>query len=147
MSILLQGTPHWIGNINVLVGAKDVERHLAKALRVYPGRANLAWFVVGSGGSDSYSFRLEGLSQDWEAKLFDMTSRSLIMNVDATNPIVPGQWIPSNGSRLMLLALSPPKKCPGGTVAVHVTQQSTGRTAAVEFDLDPKAAGRGCYVV
>src|SRR5262249_53593613 len=126
----------------------DVERHLAKALRVYPGRLNMAWFFVGSGSRDSYSFRLEGLSHDWDAMLFDMTShQSLVMNVDERAGIALGQWIESTGTRVMLLALLPPKDCQAGTVAVRVTQQSTGRTAEVEFSLDAAAAGRGCYVV
>jgi hypothetical protein len=70
MAMLLQETPHWIGNINVLVRAADVERHVAKELRVYPGRLNLAWFFVGHGGHESYCFRLEGLGKEWQADLF-----------------------------------------------------------------------------
>ncbi len=148
MELLLQETPHWIGNLNVLVGNKEVERHLARALRVYPGRVNMAWFIVGSAGRDSYSFRLHGLAQDWDTKLFDMTTReSLVLNVAETPAIPSQQWIQTDGSRTMLLALRPPRDCPAGTVEVHVTQKSTGRTAIVEFSLDPKAAGRGCYAV
>jgi hypothetical protein len=148
MEMLLHETPHWAGNINVLVGDKDVERHLAKALRVYPGRVNLAWFFVGSGGRDCYAFRLEGLGKDWDAKLFDMTARqSLVLDVGENPGIVPGQWIPTDGTRILLLGLRVPRDCRAGTVEVHVCQRSTGRTAVVEFSLDPGAAGRGCYVV
>src|SRR5437867_1593583 len=62
MDLLLQETPHWAENVNVLVGNTDAERHRARALRVYPGRLNMAWFVVGAGGApDAYSFRLQDL--------------------------------------------------------------------------------------
>jgi hypothetical protein len=148
MEMLLQETPHWVGNINVLVGSQAVERHLAKALRVYPGRVNMAWFFVGSGGRDCYAFRLNGLGMDWDARLFDMTARqSLVLDVGTNPGIIPGQWIPTDGTRFLLLALKVPHDCQAGTVEVQVCQQSTGRTAVVEFSLDPEAAGRGCYVV
>jgi len=50
-------------------------------------------------------------------------------------------------SRVIMLALCPPRDCGAGSVAVHVQQRSTGRWAVVEFSLDPKAAGPGCFVV
>ena len=52
--------PHWAGNINVFIGSKAVERHVAKALRIYPARYNLAMFVVGSGKRDAYAFDIMG---------------------------------------------------------------------------------------
>ncbi len=148
MQLLLQETPHWAGNINVHIGNTDVERHLGRALRVYPGRMNLAWFFVGGPGRDAYAFRLNGLGKTWDAKLFDMTSReSLVLNAENTREIGTDEWIPTEGSRTMLLAMRPPKDCSAGIVEVAVTQQSSGRKAVVEFSLDPAAAGRGCYVV
>jgi hypothetical protein len=148
MKMILQSTPHWIGNINVMVGQTDVERHLARAVRVYPGRVNMAWFFVGSAGRDAYAFRLEGVAEDWQARLFDMTARdSLVLDVNKNPELAPEVWIETTHTRCMLLALQPPKSCPAGTIKVHVTQRSTGRTAVVEFSLDPRAAGRGCYVV
>jgi hypothetical protein len=148
MQLLVQETPHWIGNLNVLVGNSDVERHRALALRVYPGRLNMAWFVVGSAGRDAYAFCMSGCGNDWEAKLFDMTSReALVLDVHKTPAIPPKQWILSDGTRTMLLALRPPRDCSAGNIEVHVCQQSTSRTAVVEFSLDLDAASRGCYVV
>ena len=38
-------------------------------------------------------------------------------------------------AHLMMLALRPPEDCRKGTIKVHVTQQSSGRTAMVEFRL------------
>jgi hypothetical protein len=149
MDLLLQDTPHWAGNINVLVGGTDVERHRAQALRVYPGRLNMAWFIVGApGAADAYAFRLRGVRTDWEAKLFDMTSReTLVMKADDDSAIAAGQWIDTQGSRTMLLALRVPLNGEAATVSVHVIQKSTRREAVVEFSLDPRAAGRGCYRV
>ena len=148
MSLLLQETPHWVGNLNVLLDRTDVERHMAKALRVYPGRMNMAWFIVGSAGRDAYRFRLVGLDQTWEARLFDMTTReSLVLKADESAGLVPQQWLAIEGPRTMLLAFRPPADCAQGAIKVHVTQESTGRTAVVEFSLDAKAAGRGCFAV
>jgi hypothetical protein len=148
MDLLLQETPHWAGNINVLVGRTDVERHRAEALRVYPGRLNMAWFIVGDRSADAYAFRLRGVRTDWDIKLFDMTTReALVVSAGDTSAIVPGEWITTEGSRTMLLALRVPRECESTTVAVHVVQKSTRREAVVEFSLDPKAAGRGCYRV
>jgi len=148
MQLLLQETPHWAGNINVHVGNKDVERHLARALRVYPGRLNMAWFFVGGPGRDAYAFRLGGLGKTWDANLFDMTSReSLVLNVQEAAAIGADEWIGTDGTRILLLAMRPPNNCSAGVVEVAVTQRSSGRTAVVEFSLDPTAAGRGCYVV
>jgi hypothetical protein len=148
MELLVHGAPHWAGNINVLVGRTDVERHLARALRVYPGRVNMACFIVGHGGHDAYAFRIRGLRSDWDARLFDMTSReSLVINSDDSSSIATGEWIESQGSRAMLLALRIPSNCEAAAVEVHVAQKSTGREAVVEFSLDPRAAGRGCYTV
>jgi hypothetical protein len=145
----LMGRPgvHWAGNLNVFIGGQAVERHLAQALRIYPGRVNLAMFVVGS-GRDAYRFYLIGEGEDWKATLFDITDgHSLVLDVKRWPPVEPGAWIQAPHQRLMMLALSPPKGCGNGTVEVHVEQRSTGHSAVVEFSLDPNAAGPGCYVV
>jgi hypothetical protein len=34
-----------------------------------------------------------------------------------------------------------------GSVSIHVTRQSDGMEAIVEFSLDSKAAGAGCYKI
>jgi hypothetical protein len=148
MQLLLQDNPHWVGNINVLVGPKDVERHLARALRIYPGRANMAWFCVGSWGRDAYAFWLKGLQPEWHASLFDMSTReSLVLGPEDGPEIVPERWIPTESTHVMMLVLTVPAACGAGNVEVHVRQRSTGRHAVVEFSLDPEAAGRGCYAV
>jgi hypothetical protein len=142
-----RSNPHWAGNLNVFVGRRSVERHLARALRVYPGRTNLAMFVVGT-GPDAYAFRLAGQGAAWDAALYDATAgESLRIDFNRCPAIAEDQWIEVTSRRLMMLALRPPADCGLGSVAVHVTQQSTGKDAVVEFSLDPSAAAAGCYVV
>ena len=46
-----------------------------------------------------------------------------------------------------MLATHPPVDCPAGNLEVHVTRRSFGKTAIVEFNLDPDAQGVGCYFV
>jgi hypothetical protein len=142
-----QANPHWAGNLNVFVGGRAVERHMAQALRVYPGRLNLAMFVVGS-GPDAYAFALAGDGAAWDTRLYDMSECSSLLPVGKRDrPVVLDDWIPVRSQRLMMLALQPPQGCGRGAVEVQVTQRSTGQVAVVEFSLDPKAAGPGCYVV
>jgi hypothetical protein len=131
----------------VFIGKRSVERHLAKALRVYPGRANLAMFMVGSPGtSEAYAFQLVGLSPDWKAALFDMTGRNSLVVDPSDMPIGVTRWVESSGGLMMMLVMHPPAGCETGNVEVHVTRRSTEETAIVEFNLDPKALGSGCYV-
>ena len=55
------------------------------------------------------------------------------------------RWHALPGLSWVLLVLRPPRDCARGEVLVHVTQGSSEKTAVVEFDLDPAAAGPGCY--
>ena len=146
--LLGRGQPHWAGNINVFVGARPVERHLARALRIYPGRTNLAMFVVGEGlRNDAFSFELAGLMPDWEAALYDTTNQRSLLVVPSHAPIEEAQWVECSGRLRVVLATHPPAGCEAGKVEVRVTRRSSGKTAIVEFDLDPSAQGTGCYVV
>jgi len=43
--------------------------------------------------------------------------------------------------------MKPPSDCEQGVIEVRVCQRSTGRHAMVEFSLDPRAVGPGCFVV
>ncbi len=144
--LLGQGNVHWAGNLNVFIGGKAVERHMAMALRVYPGRTNLAMFVVGS-GADAYRFCLDGDAAKWDATLYDGTEQHKAIELHRDNVVAENRWIDVTSQRLMLLTLCPPLNAAEGKVDVHVAQRSTGQEAVVEFNLDPKAAGPGCYVV
>lgn len=138
--------PHWAGNVNVFIGSKAVERHFAKALRVYSGRTNLAVFDVGEGRPDAYAFEIAGLAPDWQAALYDMTNAKSLAIGASDAPVHERQWVESAGSSMMILAIRPPVVCEDGNLAVHVTQRSQGKKAVVEFNLDPTAQGPGCYV-
>jgi hypothetical protein len=146
--LLGRSNAYWAGNLNVFVGQQAVERHMARALRIYPGRLNLAMFVVGDRRPDAYRFRLFGTGDNWGATLGDAscgTPRGLFRGGHV--PIEPDRWIESAGQRLVMLALRPPRDRETGCVEVHVTQRSTARQAVVEFTFDARADGPGCYVV
>jgi hypothetical protein len=147
MALLSRGNPHFAGNLNVFVGQVEVERHMAQALRVYPGQVNMAMFVVGS-RRDAYAFHLAGSGAGWDAVLYHGNSADRLDRVlDCSDPIEEDCWIELGGQGLMILTLCPPQECKEGSVEVHVTQRSTQKRAIVEFSLDPAAAGPGCYVV
>ena len=139
---------HWAGNINVFIGKRPVERHVAKALRIYSGRTNLAMFIVGGTGQrDAYSFDLVGLPSDWKAALHDVTAAKTLVVSSSCKPVQERQWVQAVADMLVvMLVVRPPMICEEGKVEVHVTSRSNRKTAVVEFDLDPTAQGAGCYV-
>ena len=148
MDLVGRGQTHWAGNINVFVNATPVERHRAMALRVYPGRANLAMFVVGGygrGRNDAYSFEIAGVASDWQATLFDVTSAKTLVVGYSDKPIPDRQWVESSGRLMVMLLVQPPADCGEGNIEVRVTRRSCQKTAVVEFNLDPTALGTGCY--
>jgi hypothetical protein len=146
MDLLGRGGAHWAGNLNIFIGGRAVERHMAQALRVYPGRVNLAMFIVGS-GRDAYAFELRGPAADWGAALYSMNGGVSLTDLRAASSVPQGQWVEVMRQSMMMLALQPPRGCPAGAVEVHVEQRSTGQQAVVEFSLDPAAAGPGCYTL
>jgi hypothetical protein len=147
LQLLGRGGVYWAGNLNVFVGGKDVERHMAQALRVYPGMVNLALFVVGHGRPDAYRYHLTGTGEDFNATLQGTDGLQSLKFDTARSPVPEEKWIETAGFSCMMLVLHPPKGCREGSVKVHVTQQSSGREALVEFSLDPRAAGAGCYTL
>jgi hypothetical protein len=140
--------PHWAGNINVFVGDRAVERHVAKALRIYAGRTNLAMFVVGDPRRhDAYAFDLVGLAPDWKASLYDQSMHRNLVVGPADKPIQEKHWVESAAPMmLVMLAVRPPVVCEDGNLQVQVTRRSTQQTAIVEFNLNPTAQGPGCYI-
>ena len=143
-----RGQPHWAGNINVFIGREPVERHLAQALRIYPGRTNMAMFLVGDRGrADAYAFELVGLNPDWKAMLYDATTNKNLVTNSADIPIEEMQWVESKTGLMVMLATQPPADCKTGILEVHVTRRSCGKTAVVEFSMDRSARGAGCYFV
>jgi hypothetical protein len=143
--LLGQANPHWAGNLNIFVQGREVERHMAQALRVYPGRTNLAMFVVGA-ADDSYRFTLHGDGPGWETALYDLSAAAQFA-LERRSNLLQGEWIRLSGMGLIILAMKPPSDCEQGVIEVRVCQRSTGRHAMVEFSLDPRAVGPGCFVV
>src|SRR5262249_45469347 len=92
MDLLGRGGAHWAGNLNIFIGGRAVERHLAQALRVYPGRVNLAMFIVGS-GRDAYAFDLRGPATAWGAALYSMNSGVSLTDLRAALAVPQGQWV------------------------------------------------------
>lgn len=144
LALMGRGGVHWAGNLNLFFPGVDVERHVARDIRVYPGRTNVADFVVGTGGR--YKFELTGPAAAWSARLFEAGPGRPIIEAVAGDAIPEGTWhTPAVG--VLLLAMTPPADAGAGAVNVHVRQEATGREAVVEFALDPRAAGPGCFVV
>jgi len=127
------------------VGNRPVERHLAKALRVYPERTNLAMFVVGGCPNEAFAFELVGLDATWKTALHDVTNGNSLAVGPSAACIEENQWVESNGGLLVMLATHPPRDCSAGNVEVHVTRRADQQTAIVEFNLNPAAQGPGCY--
>jgi hypothetical protein len=142
LALLSSGSAHWAGNLNIFFPGVDVERHVAQALRVYPGRVNLAAFIVGN-TRDRYQFHLDG-NVDWNARLFDTCPGIVIVAGSALPQLSQGQWYrPLSG--FLMLSVEPPADAETGAVNVHIRQQSTQREAVVEFTMDSRAAGPGCF--
>jgi hypothetical protein len=139
--------PHWAGNVNVFIGEHSVERHLAQALRVYPGCRNLALFFVGN-GSDAYSFKLQGSPLAQYASLVQVANGSLVAHgVSSGDRILAHQWLETASRMLIMVVIDLPREHKNGALDIHVLQRSSGRSAIVEFSLDADAAGPGCYAI
>jgi hypothetical protein len=138
---------HWAGNINVFIGQRAVERHLARALRVYPGKTNSALFIVGERQKpDAYAFNLKGLASDWKSKLSNCTNLATLRADPTSRFLEEAQWVESTRQLLVTLTVRPPADCKNGNLEVHVTERSTRKTVIVEFDMEPSSQGPGCYV-
>jgi len=147
MELVGRQPTYWAGNINIFIGAHRVERHMARALRIYPGRTNLAMFMVGNPAKrDAYAFELLGLAPDWKAALYDSSKNRSLLIDPSQPPIQESEWLESEGG-MVVLATQPPVDCREGSLEVHVTRRSDAKIAVVEFNLDPSAQGAGCYFV
>jgi hypothetical protein len=144
------GSIHWAGNLNIFVGRTPMERHMAMALAVRPGRPNMATFFVGL-LPDAYRFRFEGEAAAWDAKLLPVGPLARMLgpmdHEHGDRPVPLDEWVELPGTVRMTLAFEPPPDCRAGNLDVHVEQRSTGKEAIVEFGFDPEAEGPGCYVL
>ncbi len=144
MGVFNLGSLHWAGNINLFFPRADVERHQALAIRMHPGRTNLAMFIVGTGGDDRYQLEFSGSGMAWNPKLYDTLPFLPVVDGTKRDPLAEGRWH-ALATGMLALTVEPPAKAREGVVNVHVRQESSGREAVVEFTLDAAAAGPGCY--
>lgn len=143
LDLLDDPRPHWAGNLNVWIERRPVERHMAPRLRVHPDRTNVAMFCLGD-GPDKYSFRIECPDPEWRCALHDLgAGKSVRWTEDSRKP----HWHAVPTMRPILFIVRPRDVIERGAAVVHVTQRSSGKTAMVEFDLDPAAEGPGCYTI
>lgn len=144
LALLGRGGTHWAGNIDILMRGKAAERHMARALRVYPGKTNAAAFYVGD-RKDGYRFELSGDVEEWKAELINMSHATSMKPGMA--PVVPPSEFQEFTNGTFYLVMRPPQDAERGDVSIHVTRQSDGKEAVVEFSLDSRAAGAGCYKI
>jgi hypothetical protein len=144
LTLLGRNGLHWAGNIDILMRGKQAERHMARALRVYPGKTNAAMFYVGD-RQDGYKFELSGDVEDWNAELVEMTNRPSLRPSNAPN--MPEREFREFTRGMFYLVMRPPVGAETGDISIHITRQSDGKEAIVEFSLDSRAAGAGCYKV
>ena len=143
---------HWIGNINVLIGEKDVERHMAQAFRIYPGAANRCVFFLGDKADESYGFELKGPGAGWVTNLSRLEGPWGCGYFAGGNEcpgkqIQPGDWLGVEPGGQIGVEISPPGDATEGGLSIEVCRKSDKRGAVVEFDFSESAAGTGCYTV
>lgn len=148
LELLGRGGTHWAGNLNVFLGRqRRVERHRAPALRIHPGKRNLAVFCLGT-GPDAYNFEFAGEGGHWPTRLF--LARGLLpraLSTGRSTELVHGRWHEFAGTTSVFVEIQPPGSAERGALEVHVRQRSSGESAVVEFDLDARAARPGCYTL
>jgi hypothetical protein len=133
---------HWAGNLNIYVGNQSVERHVAAELGILPGQFNMAMSLVGHGYPDAYRFKTRHTASDWDLGLYTTNGE---LSLSGT-PLPENQWTKAHQMTAFLKVL-PPQDCDDGTVEVHVDQKSTGRTATVEFSMNPRASSPGYFTL
>ena len=158
---------YWVGNINVLMGGIDVERHEARAFRIYPGKINRSWFFLGGHPRCSTSFEILGAAEGWSTRLYDSHhfsslsprefreqvkwSEGLEMETYPGELIEPGKWARQGLNPMIAVEICPPEDATSGALAIQVLQQSPCggkvREAVVEFDFSESAVGPGCHTV
>jgi len=158
---------YWVGNINVLMGDIDVERHEARAFRIYPGKINRSWFFLGGPPRCSTSFEILGAGEGWSTRLYETKPDSswsfrdhadlrrfcqgLEMETYPGEMIEPGKWARLGVCPMIAVEICPPPDATSSALAIQVLQRSPCgeevRKAVVEFDFSESAVGPGCHTV
>ncbi len=129
--------PDWPGNVEVLLGGRQVERHCAFNLRMHPGLTNRALFLVG-GRPDSYRFSLSGTARFWKPALGCFRSGDFA-------PLPEGVWVALPAFSPLILTLQPRTGVRSGNLAVHVMRESTREVTTVELELHAGGPGDGLW--
>ena len=136
---LLGPRTHWAGNFNVLVGKTATERHMARAVRIVPGRRNVAILALGA-CSERFEFSFRGAGAAWDPALYDVAGgRQLVADGATVHRF--------HGNSMLFLTVQPPEDAVLGRLEVLVRRLSPEAVAVVEFDLDARAEGPGCYTI
>jgi hypothetical protein len=147
MAMVGLGGLYWAGNLNLFFPRRDVERHGAFGLRIYPGCINMAMFIVGTGTADRYRFEFSGEGTAWNPRIYGShDGLPICYSAQKANAMKEGEWYQPS-TCVFTLVVQPPARAERGAVNVHVCQESSGREAVVEFTMDARAAGPGCYKV
>ena len=120
---------HFIGNLNVFVTERPVERHMARAVKLKPGHPNVAMFCVGNRLPAEYRFQPAVCEAGWHMDLMPYAWDRQVQIAFET----------------ALLIIVPPEKAESGKAAVRVERVSTRESALVEFELEVGASGSKCY--
>jgi len=118
---VLMETAAFAGNFDVHIRGAKAERHMAQAVRLVPGKENVAFFRVGSQAGE-FLFDLQGSASEWGAQLM-LADRRLELGEPMS--LKDGVWV--------TLTVTPPHEATEGLLAVGVTQCETGERALVEF--------------
>lgn len=122
---------HFVGNLNVFVSrSAPVERHMNHAIGLRSGHRNIAFFCVGDGTPEAYSFSIGRCEPGWEMELTGV------------------EWeVPVHLSTTMIgLGITPRRGADSGGASVIVERHSTGQKVPVEFEMEAAASAK-CYVL
>ncbi|MBC8329772.1 MAG: hypothetical protein ISR76_08665 [Planctomycetes bacterium] len=134
----------WAGGFDVRVGPVRAERQRGREVRFRPGRANFTLFLVGS-RPDEFRFDFQGDALGWGPRLHRVlpSARGLIEAIEGEGlaggtagqieAVEPWTWLAVDKPAWMTLSFVPPVDARRGSLAVEVTQRSSGRVGLVEF--------------
>jgi hypothetical protein len=127
--------PVWAGNFDIHLGGQAAERHCA-TIKLQPGATNEAMFFVGE-HPDQYTFDFLGDGVAWNPTLAFIRGGMGI--------IEPKKLTRIDRQSIVYLSITPPANVRKGTLAVRVTQLSSGKKALVEFGFGVDTIPPQCF--
>ena len=125
-AVPLHEAVHFVGNLDLLIGSqRSVERHWGHLAGLRPGCRNVAFFKVGDGRRDVYTFRVADRESTWEVVLATQGRADL------------EEGAPLSITRdVIQVGITPPAYATTGNVVVVAHRSSTDELGVVEFTLD-----------